>query len=376
VRIVIDARMIGWTGIGRYTSHLLDELAALDHRHDFVALVGERPTGSAEPPTSMTTHRTGIRPYSLEEQLRLSGEVAALGPDLVHFPHLTVPFRYRSRFVVTVHDLTMLHFKNVGGHGPFKRVASEAKYASLRPLVRSTVRRASWVLAPSEHTAGEIWRELGADRQRITVTYEAADLVAAPPSAQPSPPDAMAESYRPYLLYVGNFYPHKNVVALLGAMELIARERSDVRLVLVGAEDYFQRRLREKAVRSGLGDRVLFAGRVDDATLASLYSRAELFVFPSMSEGFGLCGLEAMANGLAVAASRRTSLPEIYGGAADYFEPEDPADLANVVLNLLNDPSRRSALVRAGADRVRSYSWRRMAELTLECYERAVSGIP
>lgn len=364
--------MAGWTGIGRYTRHLLSEIAKRDHRHEFVVLVsdGGGRVGGWDPPGSMATHRTGIRPYSAREQWALAGEVAALEPDLVHFPHLNVPLAYRGPFVVTVHDLTMLRFKNVGGRRVAKRIASEAKHRSLGRLLESTVRRASWVLVPSAYVAGELVEVVGADPGRLTVTYEGADHFEGGIAAGELPGGCR----RPYLLYVGNFYPHKNVGVLFRAMGQIGRVRPEVRLVLVGEADHFQRRLRDEAERAGVADRVLFTGTVDDATLAALYRHAELFVFPSLSEGFGLCGLEAMAHGLAVAASRRTCLPEIYGGGADYFEPEDPADLARVVLEVLENPSHRSALVRAGSERVRSYSWQRMAELTLESYERAASA--
>lgn len=370
VRIVVDGRMLAWTGIGRYTRHLLDELSGLDDRNEYLVLVAAGDGDRWRPGAANFERRvTDLRPYSLAEQRHLGRQIEVLRPDLVHFTHFNVPLRYRDPFVVTIHDLTMLRFKNVGGTSLQKRLASEGKYRALHWTMRSAVRRARCVLTPSRHTAGEVARRFGRPAGRITVTYEATEDLPVDPVPLPELDDG-----RPFLLHVGNFYPHKNVAALVAAMEALAADRPELRLVLAGAPDHFQRRLADRVATGALGDRVVFAGRVEDATLAWLYGHATLLVLPSLSEGFGLPGLEAMARGLPVAASRASCLPEIYGDAAAYFDPLDPGDLVRCVVGVLDDPGRREALVRAGEAKVREYSWRRMAEQTLRCYEQALAA--
>ncbi len=150
---------------------------------------------------------------------------------------------------------------------------------------------------------------------------------------------------KPYILYVGNAYPHKNLKRLNLAFEKVKQDGLNYELVLI--TDF-----------------------VDDKELDNLYRNASLFVFPSLSEGFGLPPLEAMARGVAVVSSNATSLPEILGDGALYFNPLDIDDMAEKIKKALTDENLRKKLIEKGFEQVKKYSWRKMAEETLELYSK------
>jgi len=166
----------------------------------------------------------------------------------------------------------------------------------------------------------------------------------------------------PYVVYTGNLYPHKNIPVLIRAVEL-----AKVNLAIVCARSVFADRL-------PVSPRVHFLGRLTDAELVALYKKALAFVFPSLIEGFGLPGLEAMAAGLPVIAARASCLPEIYGGAALFFDPHDPVNLADKIQALLIDKSLRQKLITAGHKQVKKYSWVKMSNETWEIYQSILNS--
>ncbi|MEK7537348.1 MAG: glycosyltransferase family 1 protein, partial [Patescibacteria group bacterium] len=175
---------------------------------------------------------------------------------------------------------------------------------------------------------------------------------------------------RPYLLHVGNTYPHKNLERLIAAVELTNRRRLDFQLVLVGKDDYFARRLRVEVQQRALRN-VLFFGFASDQELAALYQHAQAYIFPSLSEGFGLPGLEAMQAGTPVFAARASCLPEVFADAAAYFDPLEPTAIAQSIERALRDTLLRQRLITAGRRRLTYFSWRRLAEQTLALYEKS-----
>jgi len=367
VRIVVDGRMLAWTGIGRYTTHLLAELAELDGSNEYLVLLRREQAATWRPPgANVGAVVAEAPPYSLAEQRLLPGVIRRLAPDLVHFPHFTVPIGCRVPFVVTVHDLTMQRVRNVVGFAPARRLRYEVKFHVGRMVARAAVHRARHVLVPSRWTADQLAAAFGAPPGGMTVTYEAPGVL----TARPEPVTGVGGRF---VLFVGNAYPHKNLQVVLDALGLLGPGHDDVRLVVAGRPDAFQRALQARVASGPLAARVAFPGAVSDGQLVWLYRHATCFVFPSLSEGFGLPGLEAMAHGLPVAAARASCLPEIYGEAAAWFDPFDPRSLASVLASVLDDPQRRAALVAAGTERVARYSWRATAEQTLDVYRRALA---
>lgn len=361
-RIVIDARIL-FTSTGRYVERLLDHLQDLDPDDEYVVLLSAGDHGRWQPRArNVTTAVADFRPYGFAEQWRFARLLSGLRADLVHFTVPNHPLLYRRPHVVTVHDLTLIDFV----HELEGREASlkyRAKRVVFRWAMRWTARRSHALITPTRYVRDQLIRRFQAADAHVHVTPEGAD----PLAAEPEPTDRGQGPE--YLLYVGNAYPYKNLWRLIEAFRDLGRP--GLRLLLVGAPDLFHDELERRTEAAGI-EGVVFAGFVPDAELAWLYQHARLFVFPSMSEGFGLPGLEAMRYGLPVLSSNATCLPEVYGEGAEYFDPEDTAGLASALGRLLDDDERLEALRRAGAEVVGRYSWRRMAEQTLEVYRQTL----
>lgn len=172
-----------------------------------------------------------------------------------------------------------------------------------------------------------------------------------------------------YVLYVGNAYPHKNLEKLIEALNIVISEYPNIFLILVGGEDYFYKRLKEKVKEMELEDVVVFWGPADRKELANLYKNATILVFPSFMEGFGLPAVEAMAEGLLVLCSDIPVFHEVLGSAAVYFNPYDANDMADKMSDVLNNPQKYENFKQLGFEQVRRYSWQKLAHQTLVVYQ-------
>ena len=177
-----------------------------------------------------------------------------------------------------------------------------------------------------------------------------------------------------YFLYVGNAYPHKNLERLLEVMSNVKCQMSNVQLVLVGAEDYFYKNLKQKVKEMGLEENVIFYGPADRKELSNLYKNAIALVFPSLMEGFGLPAVEAMAQGCLVLVSDIPVFHEVLGEAAIYFNPYDSADMAEKMSDVLNNPQKYAKFKTLGPELVEGYSWQKMARETLKLYKNLAVG--
>jgi glycosyltransferase involved in cell wall biosynthesis len=362
MRVVVDARMLrGWTGIERYLTGLLAHLPATAPDLRLLAAIQPGDEGRlAEVSPGIEPLPVAARPFSAAEQTRLPVVLRRAGADLVHFVAPNAPVAPVGPRVTTFHDLTLLDFPTtVGG------AVARAKLAVFRRVMAHGVRHSRVLLVPSQATAAALVRRFPAARGKVRVTHPAGPTVRTPPQAATD---------EPYLLHVGNAYPYKNLDRLVQAFAKVAGAHPQLRLVFAGRPDAYHHRLLRRAADLGVADRVVLAGRVDDDELAQLYAGARLCILPSLSEGFGLPALEAMAYGTPVLAARATSLPEVCGDAAAYFDPYDVDDLATAIDGLLGDEERLHALSRAGRRRGAAFSWVRMAEETVAAYRAATSG--
>jgi glycosyltransferase involved in cell wall biosynthesis len=269
-------------------------------------------------------------------------------------------------FVVTIHDLNYLDRTATAGAGGERRVGRAARRAGYR-IELAKVRRARRLIAVSEHTRAAVVRALHVDPSRVALTYGAAD-----PTGEAEPDTAILERHgldEPFFLYVGAAYPYKNLPRLL---EALGRSGSGRKLVLAGDQEDFAASLRQHAAELGLGDRVLFTGPVSEAELAALYGGALAYAFVSLSEGFGLPGLEAMTAGVPVVAASAGSLPEVYRDAARYCDPLDVESIATALDEVASDGQLRNGLVARGRERAGEFSWARTAEQTLAVYREAL----
>jgi alpha-1,3-rhamnosyl/mannosyltransferase len=269
--------------------------------------------------------------------------------------------------VVTVHDLIFEHYPEA-----FPGIRTPV----LRSLLPRMLRRATSVVTDSEATRRDVVGLYGVRRDLVDVVH----LGPGRPASALSDDEARglragAFVERPYVLSVATSQPHKNLVRLVEAFAEVRAHRPEIGLVLVGGAGQAQAELADAATRAGVDDAVTFTGWVDDRTLDAIYAGAEVFVYPSLCEGFGLPLLEAMERGVPVLSSRATSLPEVGGDAVEYVDAARVPDLASSLLRLLEDPARRAQLVTAGLRRHARFTWRRTAVETLASYERALSRV-
>lgn len=374
LKIVIDARHFGpsATGIGRYTAHLLGELQKLDKKNDYVIFFQKSNIDLFKPTSPNFSKKLVDAPiYSVREQVLVPKALAEEKPDLVHFPHFNVPVFYFGKFVVTIHDLIVSEF---GGTKvttlplPLYWVKRLGYHLALRKAILSSQK----ILVPSEFVKNKILTQFKVPEEKIIVTYEAGEIskIAVRTEEERRVEDVVQrfKLAKPFFLYVGNVYPHKNLSRLLDAIGL-----AKANLVIVSPRSFFLERLEKEIVQKGLGKYVRLLGFVSDVDLVDLYKEAEALVHPSLSEGFGLPPIEAMALGCPVVLARVSSLPEIGGKAALYFDPYDPKDMAGKLRKILEDKNLKKDLRERGLKRAKKFSWKKMAEQTLEVYKHTAN---
>jgi glycosyltransferase involved in cell wall biosynthesis len=259
--------------------------------------------------------------------------------------------------VVTIYDV------NYVGHGGMMSAGRRKLLASMVPRVAHS---AAWITTTSEFSRSEIVRHMGVPAEKIVVTH-----AGGPRAGMPPEPTRTSENFAisdPYVVAVSGTLPHKNIAKLVEAFSLIAGQIPH-RLVLIGrptAGTDFQ----QQAAQLGIGDRLLMTGYVPDECMAPLLGGADLFVFPSLYEGFGLPLLEAQAAGVPVICSNAGSLPEVAGDGAEFFDPTSAEAIAAMIVRLVRDPVLRTHLAVRGAANLQRFSWEKTAGITLDVYHR------
>lgn len=372
LRVLLDATAIppDRRGVGRQLDSLVPALARAgvdlhvlcrpgDAEH-FGALSGQDPV--VAPPA---TDRRAVR--LAWEQAGLPRRIAALRPDVLHSPHYTHPLVARVPLVVTIHDVTF--FTDPDVHLGVKRVF-------FQQATRLSLRRAACCLVPSQATADELVRVVGADPDRLVVAYHGVDRELFHPPAEPEVTGLRAElGLRPgqgYVAFLGTLEPRKNLVALIdGWVRASARRADPPALVLAGGSGWDDR-LAAAAAAVPPELSLLRPGYLPVESLRALFGGALVTAYPSLAEGFGLPVLEAMACGSPVLTTRRTALPEVGGDAVAYTDV-DAASIGAALRSLLDDPARRAELAAAGVTRAAGFSWDACAQAHVAAYERAVA---
>ena len=365
MRIAIDARKLHDFGIGTYVRNLVRGLARTDREHSYVLLCrpGDVPfVRELGPQFEPLIERSGN--YSVREQFSVPLALRRARVQLFHAPHYVVSPLTSSPFVVTIHDCIHLRFPQY--------LPNRAAYYYARAMMTMAARRAHLVLTVSQASKDDILHFLKVPSSKVEVIYNAIDeRLAAPPTAEEV--SRVRERFlltSPFVLYAGNIKPHKNVDRLIEAFSIVRRRGvQDVKLLIIGDEISKYPNLRRLVHRYQLHHHVRFLGFVPDATLAVLYRLASVFVFPSLSEGFGLPPLEAMAAGTPVITSNVSSLPEVVGDAALLIDPMDAGAIADNIVRVLSDGALRADLVRRGLERAKAFSWDRSVARTREVYE-------
>lgn len=360
--IAIDARIIN-SSTGRYVERLVTYLQEVDTKNQYTILVPEKDKDFWTPTAENFSVQTiNYDNYSLSEQLGFNAFLKNLNADLVHFCMPQQPIAYAGKKVTTFHDLTLLktynsdknwliyHTKQKIGKYVFRRVANENNH----------------IIAISEFTKKEllsIFPEV--PEKNISVIYEASDVSAIAPKKYKLP-------FKKFILYVGQQSDYKNIKRLGDAHQILLAQYPDLGLVLVGNKNEAAK-TNEAYFKSRNYTNIHFTGFVDDNELSWLYANSQAYIFPSLMEGFGLPGLEAMGYGTPVVSSNATCLPEVYGQAAHYFNPLDTSDIAEAITQVLSDEKLHSRLAKNGYKQIKKYSWKKMAKETHRVYEKVLS---
>jgi len=268
---------------------------------------------------------------------------------------------YRGRVVTTMHDLTTVRFKNPAKNPVVYRIKQQVyKWVNKR-----VARKSQAILVPTQYVKDDVVKFTGINPEKVTVTYESADPISTAPESMPN-----LESKK-FIMYVGRPTPHKNLERLVEAFAIIKKTHPDMFLVLAGKKDFNYNQIEQTVQKANIND-VIFTDFITDAQLRWLYENTAAYVFPSLSEGFGLPGLEAMAHKSPVVSSNATCLPEVYRDAVLYFDPLNINDMATKITEVTDSPALRQKLISAGTALLPSYSWRKMAEETLAVYDKTI----
>jgi glycosyltransferase involved in cell wall biosynthesis len=362
--VTIDARwLLG--GIGTYTRQLLAGLSRLRNSFDVEAITREQHAEFV----SNWCERVKIVDvpiYTIQEQLAVPW--AAKGCDLLHVPHYNVPLFHRGPLIVSILDL--IHLTDPSYEG----TVNSRIYA--KPMLNLAARKADHIITISDFSKSQIVEHLGVSPAKITTIHcgvngqfhcgdrnEAFAMVA-----------EQLQLPGPYILYVGNLKPHKNISVLLKAFaSLRKRDAIPHCLLIIGDDKRWKRTLMEEAQRLAIANTTYFVPHVSNRLLTSVYAAADVLVMPSRVEGFGLPVIEAMASGTPVVCSRAASLPEVAADAALYFDPTSHEELAFEIERLLTSEPLQHCLRRKGLERAKQLTWQDAVLKHVDVYQRLLN---
>jgi glycosyltransferase involved in cell wall biosynthesis len=376
VKVAIDIRRMTEFGIGTYIRNVVRTLARLDCESEYflIGLPAKVEECGPLPPNFQAVPLAGAD-NTLRGNLEFRTIVRRLHCDVAHIPHLFwIPRGLPCPYIVTVHDLLEHMY---GAHD-----GSTLRRSLHFQLTRRALSKAARVLAVSQFTKSEIEKHFAIPSGRIEVVHNAIDERFLRGHASPSDLELIAQRYLvnyPFLLYAGAIRPHKNVVRIIEAFSALKTELEkehvmpELKLIIIGDDLSSHPDLRRTVIRSGVQNDVRFLGFVPIEVLRIFYDVAQVFVFPSLYEGFGLPPLEAMAHGTPVVTSNTSSLPEVAGNAAVLVNPENVFEIRRALHKALLDTALRARMEQRGYEQAQRFSWMTSVARILEVY-REVAG--
>jgi glycosyltransferase involved in cell wall biosynthesis len=363
MHIAIDASRASTrylTGTEAYSLHIIRGLLAQDASHNFTLYFRDAAGSALFPETASISHKV-IKQPRLWTHLGLGPEVKKDNPDVLFVPSHVVPWPHTGTVpsVVTIHDVGYLRVPDT--HSLLQRLYLDWS-------TRHSVQVSSRVITVSHTTADDLVHFKIGTSEKISVVHSglSSDL------RRVTDPKAINEVHTkygipgPYILHVGTLRYRKNLHRLVEAFSQLVKRIPDLSLVLVGRPDWGYSELIHKITELNLYGRVIIPGYAEQADLPALYTGASVYAFPSLYEGFGFPVLESMACGTPVVCARASSLPELAGDAAIYFDPYDIADIEHILEKVLTDKKVSADLASAGYKRIELFDWNATARQTLE----------
>jgi len=372
MKIGIDARLWHETGVGRYIRNLVYNLSEIDQVNNYVLFLPSADVKKIKAPSNPAGRQSSkfkvvpvdIRWHTLEEQIKFPQILNQENLDLMHFPYFSVPIGYKKPFVITIHDLILNHF-STGKASTLPLPFYQLKRFGYKYVLSQAVKNSKKIIVPLNAVRDDLTKTLNVKEEKVVVTHEGFDEKII------SKDKSLVDSAT-YFLYVGNAYPHKNLERLIEAFTELRKKEKNIELLLVGKDDYFYKKLREKVKKENLSG-ITFQQNVSDAQLGNLYKNALAVVLPSLMEGFGLPALEAMASSCLVVASDIPSFKEVCQEAAVYFDPYSISNIKEKISFAYNlDKKVKEDYIKKGLERVKQFSWKKMARQTLKVYESSI----
>lgn len=365
MKILLDARFYGLenAGLGRYTINLISELSRLDRKNEYVVLLRKKYFDRLNLPGNWKKVLAEFRHYTFAEQIKLPRTISKENPDIAHFLSFNIPVFYEDKFIVTIHDLLMPKHRDSEGT-TLPLYLFYPKHLAAKYAMRKAVEKAKKIIVPSNAVKDEIIQYYKTDGKKTKVIYEGVNI-------KFKTENLKLKIEKPYFTYVGNAYPHKNLARLIKAVvRLNEVSKYDVSLVIASSRDIFTVRLEKQIKKMGASKYVRLLGFVPDSKLGVLYKNSLAFVYPSLSEGFGLPGLEALASGTLTLASDIPVFKEVYQDKVFYFDPYSVESMIKAMDNVIKmDEQERGKRIVDGQEFAKRYSWSKMAKETLKIYE-------
>lgn len=371
MKIGIDARLYGLKnrGIGRYLENLIKNLEKIDQKNQYFIFLYKNNFSEYQPlNNNFKKVLINIRWYSLSEQIILPYLIKKYKIDLMHYPNFNAAIFGTKKYLVTIHDLTLLYYpdRRASTLSPF---LYKIKYFLFKKLQKQVLKKTSYVITPSHYVKKDLLKNYLLNSEKIKVINEGVNQFK---SSQNSIILKKYNITKPFLLYVGAAYPHKNLERMIKAFTKL-NQNKQYQLIIVGLMDYFMKRLKNWVKNNNFSSEdIIFTDFLSDQELTALYQSAKIFVLPSLSEGFGLPGLEAQINYLPIASSNQTCLKEILGKGALYFNPFDVEDITEKIKELINNMTLQIKIKKIGENNVKKYNWLKTAQETLSLYQSCI----
>ncbi len=382
--ILIDARIIG-TGTGDYAEGVLNELQKLDQVNNYVVIL--------DPDAKWRTSASNFKEYRSKNTARnhtfffrgnvnLAWEMYKLKADVFWGTFQHIPFFYfNNKTVLTVHDLTQVRINNPKNKAERREAWQTSKKEVIKDKIRKlpfslipkkflisllnffsfklSVKRAKHIFTPSNFVKKDVMDYFKIPESKVSVTVNGGVILEKTEEQKP----VKELVCKDFLLYVGTDFAHKNLNILVEVLNELKDDKPKLNLVFAGRKDRNYTTIQNRAKELGLEDRVHVLGFVSGGEKVWLFKNAQLYIFPSLSEGFGIPPLEAMAYKLPVVASNQTAIPEVCGDAAVYFDPTDKDDIAKKILETIDNTKLKDELIRKGLERNKLFSWKDSAKV-------------
>ena len=357
-----DARKYNDFGIGTYIRSLITEYAAMKVSRPFLIYFSPEDSRTVTLPAGWESAVAPYGKYSIGEVFQFGRQINKRNVSVFHSPHYTLPIGLKGRSVVTIHDL--IHLK-------FPQIFSILQRSYSFGMIWHAIHDSRFVITDSEFTKRDILQSFRVPEEKIIPIHLGVSEEFHREISHQQVGDFRAKYHleRPYILFVGNTKPHKGLSVLLQSFNETRSLFPDIELVIVGGTLDGDAGVQKLIQSASLSERVRILGRLSHEELILAYKGAEMFVLPSLYEGFGLPALEAMACGVPVIVSDAGSLPEVVGNAAIICKSGDHGMFGEAMIYLLRDPALRTSMVERGKSRSKLFSWRETARKTLKVYQ-------